>query len=119
MSITIDIPAKIDIDIYKGDDFIKAFWVTDADDGIIPLTGFTIEAELLKTNSDAGVLIDTFSTEIVEAEGKFTISLADDKTKDYDVSNGFFAVRLIDASGIKSVYALGEAVIHEVPIRQA
>lgn len=115
MSITIDVPAKLDIDIFKGDDFQRAFWVTDDDDAVVDLTGYTIEGELREENDKTSTLIDTFAFVISEALGKFVAVLTDDNTAAYTVNNGFFSIRLIDPLGIKTTYAYGEATILKTP----
>ena len=69
---------KANLTIDQGTDYSTSITLTDDEDNIISLVGYTASAQLRKTYSSSNSV--SFSTEITEAQGVVTLSLTDTQT---------------------------------------
>ncbi len=69
---------KANLTIDQGTDYSTSITLTDDEDNIVSLVGYTASAQLRKTYSSSNSV--SFSTEITEAQGVVTLSLTDTQT---------------------------------------
>lgn len=69
---------KANLIIDQGTDYSTSITLTDDDDNVVNLAGYTANAQIRKTYSSSNSV--TFSTSVVEAQGVITLSLTDTQT---------------------------------------
>jgi hypothetical protein len=69
---------KANLIIDQGTDYSTSITLTDDEDNVVDLTGYTADAQMRKTYSSSNSV--TFSTTVVEAQGVLTLSLTDTQT---------------------------------------
>jgi hypothetical protein len=69
---------KANLTIDQGTDYSTSITLTDDDDNVVTLAGYTANAQIRKTYSSSNSV--SFSTEITEAQGVITLSLTDTQT---------------------------------------
>lgn len=80
---------SVNLTIEQGTNFTATFTVKNPDGTILPLTGFSASAKLAK-HSSATVGITTFTTSVVTAAGKVTISLPNATTSDLEPGRYYY-----------------------------
>ena len=74
---------SVNLTIEQGTNFTSTFTVKNPDGTVLPLTGYTATAKMAKHPS-ATVGITTFTTSIVTATGKVTLTLSNATTSNLD-----------------------------------
>lgn len=94
---------KANLTIDQGTDYSTSITLTDIDDNVVSLAGYTANAQIRKTYSSSNSV--TFSTAITEAQGVVTLSLTDAQTANitpgryvYDVilTTGSITTRIVE-----------------------
>jgi hypothetical protein len=94
---------KANLTIDQGTDYSTSITLTDDEDNIVSLVGYTANAQIRKTYSSSNSV--SFSTEITEAQGVITLSLTDAQTANitpgryvYDVilTTGSMTTRIVE-----------------------
>ncbi len=94
---------KANLIIDQGTDYSTTITLTDDEDNVVTLAGYTANAQIRKTYSSSNSV--SFSTEITEAQGVITLSLTDAQTANitpgryvYDVilTTGSITTRIVE-----------------------
>lgn len=94
---------KANLIIDQGTDYSTTITLTDDEDNVVTLAGYTANAQIRKTYSSSNSV--SFSTEITEAQGVITLSLTDAQTANitpgryvYDVilTTGSMTTRIVE-----------------------
>jgi len=88
---------SVNLTIEQGTNFTSTFTVKNPDGTVLPLTGYTATAKMAKHPS-ATVGITTFTTSIVTATGKVTLTLSNATTSNLD-SGRYYYDCVIQSSG--------------------
>jgi hypothetical protein len=94
---------KANLTIDQGTDYSTTITLTDEEDGVVNLTGYTANAQLRKTYSSSNSV--TFTTAVSDIQGLVTLSLTDTQTANitpgryvYDVilTTGSVTTRIVE-----------------------
>jgi hypothetical protein len=99
----------VNISIEQGADFASTFTLTNADGTIYNLANSTATSKLKKHPSSTTSY--TFSTSIIVATGKITISMADEVTSTINPGRYYYDILVTSNSGIKTRVIEGMALV--------
>ena len=91
---------KANIVIDQGVDYSTNVTLTDEDENVIDLTGYTANSQIRKTFTSSNAV--TFSTSISPASGIVTLSLTANQTSNIASGRYVYDVFLTNGSGVKS-----------------
>lgn len=109
------IPARWNITVRKGRDFVEQYDFQNDDGTPMDLTGYTVKAEMREAPSLDSPLIVAFSVSIpTPANGQVTLSLTDIQTAALgSYSKAYYDIMLTDPSGIDETYVEGTVAIKD------
>ena len=95
-------PARHDLIIYRDRDFSQAFIFKDDDGVIINLTGYAAKAQVRPTKNSSTLIVE-FTTAIVAAQGRITMTLTDAQALaiSESYSKGWWDLVLTDPSNLR------------------
>jgi hypothetical protein len=102
------LPARLDLIIYRGDDFLKSLQFTDDEDEPINITGWTFLSQIRKTANDDELLAALTVTVTDAATGKLDLTLAASITK--SLVTGVWDLEAV-ADGDTRTYLAGDAIV--------
>lgn len=94
--------------IYRGRKYIFSFYLADEDDAPIPLTGYTLKAQIRTKPELLGSLIAEFTVSVTdELNGEVELILEEELTASIRASRGYYDLLVIDDSGNDDTYMKG------------
>ena len=83
-----------DIEVNQGAIWYETFqWCEDDETTVIPLTGYTVVAQVRRHKDSSSLLLATFTTAVDEDEGEITLTLPSAVTTTLS-ENGFYDVKI-------------------------